>query len=48
MIKYTYKIQDKHEAYIQLNVENIMDDTELYGLIYAPGRSWRLNVGVTF
>jgi iron complex outermembrane recepter protein len=49
MAKYTwYGKNDSYQAYIQLNVDNVLDDTDQYGFVYAPGRSWKLNMGVTF
>lgn len=49
MAKYTWESQDETmEAFIQLNVDNLLDDTDQYGFVYAPGLSWRLVGGVTF
>ena len=48
MAKYSWTIRERMDAYIQLNVDNALDDKDQYGLIYAPGRSWRLNMGVIF
>lgn len=47
MAKYSWE-QESYDAFIQLNVDNVLDDTDQYGFFYAPGLSWRLNVGVTF
>lgn len=47
MTRYAFKLQDR-DCYVQLNVYNIMDDDDLYGLIYAPGRSARLEFGIGF
>lgn len=47
MVRYPFKLRDR-EAYLQLNVFNALDDEDLYGLIYAPGRSARLEFGYTF
>jgi hypothetical protein len=47
MAKYTW-IQDKYDAFVQLNVDNVLDDTDQYGFIWAPGLSWKLNMGITF
>lgn len=47
MVRYPFKIKDA-DAYVQFNVYNLMDDDDLYGLIYAPGRSMRLEFGIGF
>ena len=47
MVRYPFKISDR-DAFVQLNVNNLADDTDLYGLIYAPGRSVRLEFGYSF
>jgi iron complex outermembrane recepter protein len=47
MARYPFKFRDR-DAYLQLNVFNIANDKDLYGLIYAPGRSARLECGYTF
>jgi outer membrane receptor protein involved in Fe transport len=48
MAKYSWNLQDRYDAYIQLNVDNLLDDDDQYGFIYAPGLSWKLNLGITF
>jgi len=48
MLKYSRMIHDKYDFYTQLNVDNLLDDTDQYGLIYAPGISWRLQMGISF
>jgi len=48
MVKYSYRFADKYDTFIQLNVDNVLDDTDQYGLIYAPGISARLRMGITF
>lgn len=47
MVRYPFKISDR-DAYVQLNVNNIADDKDLYGLIYAPGRNIKLEFGYSF
>lgn len=47
MIKYTWE-RDNYDAVVQLNVDNFLDDQDQYGFVYAPGISWKLNVGITF
>jgi len=48
MAKYSWRIDDQMDAFIQLNVDNLLDDTDQYGFIYAPGRSWKIVGGVSF
>jgi iron complex outermembrane recepter protein len=47
MVKYEFDYRT-WPAYAQLNVYNVLDDRDLYGLIYAPGLSARLELGVRF
>jgi len=47
MVRYPFKLRDR-DAFVQLNVFNALDDRDLYGLLYAPGRSARLEFGYTF
>ncbi len=47
MARYPFKLKGR-DVYAQLNVNNVLDDRDLYGLIYAPGRSLRLEVGCNF
>ncbi len=42
MLKYTFK-SEGHDASIQLNVDNVMNDRKLYGFIYAAPRRWQLS-----
>lgn len=48
MVKYSFQLAKKHDATIQLNVDNVLDDQDQYGLIYAPGISARLRFTVAF
>ncbi|MBC9867180.1 MAG: TonB-dependent receptor plug domain-containing protein [Opitutae bacterium] len=48
LAKYTTLWKDEHEIFAQLNVDNLLDDTDQYGLLYAPGLSWRLQFGIYF
>ena len=48
MVKYSWAISDSIDAAIQLNVDNLLDDTDQYGLLYAPGRSFQIECSVTF
>jgi iron complex outermembrane recepter protein len=47
MVKYEFDLRGR-DAYVQLNANNILDDTDLYGLIYAPGFSGKLEFGLRF
>lgn len=48
MVKYTFKVFNEGDTFVQLNVDNFLDDRKQYGLIYAPGISWRLQMGISF
>ncbi len=45
--RYDFKVQ-QHDAYVQVNVDNILDDQHHYGLLWAPGRSFKFGFGTTF
>ena len=47
MVRYDYEWRDM-PAYIQLNIDNLTNDKGLYGYVYEPGMSWRLQAGLTF
>jgi iron complex outermembrane recepter protein len=50
MVKYSWTVGSKGntDAFVQLNIDNFLDDTDQYGLVYAPGLSWRLQTGINF
>lgn len=48
MAKYEWEWGAGRTAYLQLNIDNLLDDTDQYGLLYAPGLSWRLQTGIKF
>ena len=48
MARYEFKVKENYDAYIQINVDNFLDDTDQYGLVYAPGISWKIHAGMTF
>jgi outer membrane receptor protein involved in Fe transport len=48
MVRYEFRMQDRWDAFFQLNVDNMLDDDDQYGLVYAPGRSWKIHFGMTF
>jgi outer membrane receptor protein involved in Fe transport len=47
MIRYAFKLHD-HDASVQLNVFNLLNDTKLYGLIYSAPRSARMEFSYRF
>lgn len=47
MVRYAFKIQD-HNASVQLNVSNLLDDQKRYGFIYSDPRSMRLEFDYKF
>lgn len=48
MVKYEFEVGTEHPAFFQLNINNLGNDTNQYGLIYAPGLSWRCQFGMDF
>ncbi len=48
MLRYEWLLRDRYNMAVQLNVDNILDDKDQYGLLYAPGRSWRFNLSTSF
>lgn len=47
MVRYAFKLSD-HDASVQLNVNNLLDDQKLYGLIYSAPRTARLEFDYRF
>ena len=47
MARYSFKLQ-AHDAFVQLNINNLLNDQKLYGLIYAAPRTARLEFGYRF
>jgi iron complex outermembrane receptor protein len=47
MIRYDYEWRD-NPAYLQLNIDNVTNDKDLYGYVYESGIQWRLQAGLTF
>lgn len=39
---------NERPIHVQLNIDNLADDTDLYGYVYESGLSWRLQAGITF
>lgn len=48
MTEYTFKVGHDREMSVRLNVDNLLDDQKRYGLIYAPGLSYRLGAHLMF
>lgn len=48
MAEYAFNLSAKRQMAIRLNVENLLDDQSRYGLVYAPGLSYRLNARLSF
>jgi outer membrane receptor protein involved in Fe transport len=48
MVEYKTKIYDKYDLRVALNVDNLTDDTQDYGYIYASGMSWRMSASIDF
>ena len=47
MVKYTWEVKGR-DTFLQLNIDNLLNDRDQYGLLYAPGLSWRLQAGMQF
>jgi len=47
MAKYEWK-HGKHSQYVQINIDNLLDDTKEYGLIYSTPMTARLSYGMGF
>ncbi|MEI6107026.1 MAG: hypothetical protein WCR49_08425, partial [Opitutae bacterium] len=47
MVRYAFKI-DGHDASVQLNVANLLDDQKRYGLIYSAPRSSHIEFSYKF
>jgi iron complex outermembrane receptor protein len=47
MVRYSFKLHD-HNASVQLNIDNIFNDRKLYGLLYAPPRTARIELDYRF
>ncbi len=46
--EYRFKIDDKYNTRIALNVDNLLDDQHVYGQIYARGAAYKFSLGVDF
>lgn len=47
MVRYAFTLGDR-DASVQLNVENLTNDTDLYGFIYAAPRRWQVAFDYAF
>jgi iron complex outermembrane recepter protein len=47
MARYDFDWKER-PMYVQLNIDNLTNDTDLYGYVYERGLSWRLQAGITF
>jgi len=48
MVEYNTRISNKYDFRVALNVDNLADDKDLYGLVYARGMSAKLNASIRF
>ncbi|MBI2511150.1 MAG: TonB-dependent receptor plug domain-containing protein [Opitutae bacterium] len=44
---YDFRFRDR-DAFVQLNIDNLLDDQKRYGLLWAPGLSASVKFGATF
>jgi len=48
LVEYHTIVRDRYRVRVALNVDNLLDDTDRYGYVYAPGRTWKFSTGVEF
>lgn len=48
MAKYSWRMADRYRTFVQLNIENLLNDEDQYGLLYAPGLHARMTFGIGF
>jgi len=48
MIEYKTKIYDNYDLRLALNVDNVFDDEDAYGYVYASGRTIRMSASIDF
>lgn len=48
LLEYSTRFMQRYQLRVALNVDNLLNDKDRYGYIYAPGRSWRLSTAVEF
>jgi hypothetical protein len=46
-LKYDWK-RGNYSHYLQLNIDNLLDDTKLYGLLYKTPLQAKLSYGISF
>ncbi|HEU5077721.1 MAG TPA: TonB-dependent receptor plug domain-containing protein [Opitutaceae bacterium] len=47
LLEYTMRVK-QYRVRTALNIDNLLNDKDRYGYIYAPGRSWRLSTSIEF
>jgi outer membrane receptor protein involved in Fe transport len=47
MVRYDFEWKER-PVYLQLNVDNLTNDRDLYGYVYETGTLWRLQCGMVF
>lgn len=47
MARYDFDYRER-PMYLQLNIDNLTNDKDLYGYVYERGLSWRLQCGIVF
>ena len=47
-LNYTWKSAGGREQYIQLNADNVLNNTKLYGLVYESPLSAKISYGIKF
>lgn len=48
LLEYNFRMRDRYDVRMALNVDNVLNDKKQYGFLYAPGRSARLATSITF
>lgn len=48
MVEYRTQFRNRYNARFALNVDNLANDKKLYGLIYAPGITYRLSANIDY
>jgi iron complex outermembrane receptor protein len=48
MLEYSTKISNRYDFRVALNVDNVLDDKDLYGLVYAQGLTAKINASIRF
>jgi len=48
MAEYTFKLGGNRDAALRINVDNVLNDQSRYGLVYAPGVTYKMSARVSF